>query len=350
MKKRCQFKLTKESINSIEAVKHDAVSLVGVCSDEEIILASLLSSATSTTKTSTQQVLFKNGVELSALRSIANGSLLLASDATKLHVFDLAGGSGGKPTSTYKFSKDSINTLDTNASGTLVATGDDTGDIKLIDLRCPNAPSAAAAAVTLRLNTTLRRHTNVCFTVRFNPLNEHELISGSYDCSVLKWDVRTSSSSYAQKIDIADVLARHSSPNDELYSTMTPAFVHCTQIATGCRPHQPLLLCGVETGMCLAFDLATFAYVSHRQLETLNCALTQIEPTPDPEVFATGGNGGHIRLMRIDDDPTATTMATKDDVAATVAHGAKLNCMRRLGAASLLVADTSNRLTLYEFN
>ncbi len=64
---------------------------------------------------------------------------------------------------------------------------------------------------------------------RFNPVNESEIFSCSFDCSVLKWDLRQTAA-FVNKIEInesmAEIKQSNSGSEDVFLSTMTPSFVH----------------------------------------------------------------------------------------------------------------------------
>jgi len=101
------------------------------------------------------------------------------------------------------------------------------------------------AIPSVKLKKNLSTHTNICSDLKFNPSNESELFSCSFDCSVVKWDMRLVKKSSAEskanflcKIEIGETLSEINStklaPNrqtnysveDLLISTMTPCFVH----------------------------------------------------------------------------------------------------------------------------
>ena len=70
--------------------------------------------------------------------------------------------------------------MDVNPEGTLLASGDDNGDVILVDL-----PSS-------EIHVTLAAHTSLCTAVKFSPYAENEVFSGGMDCAVKSWDIETS--------------------------------------------------------------------------------------------------------------------------------------------------------------
>lgn len=69
---------------------------------------------------------------------------------------------------------------------------------------------------------------------KFNGTNENEIFSCSFDCSILKWDLRMVKSGdnknpFVKRIDMNETMVevnRAKKSEDMLVSTMTPSFVH----------------------------------------------------------------------------------------------------------------------------
>jgi WD40 repeat protein len=70
-----------------------------------------------------------------------------------------------------------INSVDVNASRTLVVTGDDFGDVKLFNYPClPKAKSVAFGG-----------HSSHVVTTRFTPDDKYLLSTGGHDLSIIQW-------------------------------------------------------------------------------------------------------------------------------------------------------------------
>lgn len=360
--------LHKSSINSVELNNE----LAFTCCDEKIVTYNFV------TKTKLELFRAKEAEEISYLRCL-NDALLLAAVSERMCFVDI---SSSKLLHECKQFKDCINTFDINRAGNCLASGDDSGEIRLFDLRANNSE--------LSLAKTLGGHDNICYAIKFNPANENELFSGSFDCSVLKWDLRLAKKSttkskpaYVKQVNMSEVMlnvAKYSQlranrllseENDCLISTMTPCFVHSLHFT----PRSNRLLCGLENGVCVALDPATCDYAGHEQLQKLNCALNQFAPfnDDDNELTIASGNGTSIEFVRINDvtssdetsdsskKPTRTMskqneallkaftpkigMQKVDDM--QIDHKYKVNSFK-YSNGRLFVGDTSNNLTIYK--
>ena len=151
-----------------------------------------------------------------------------------MQIFDL---NTLKQLSNYKISRDTINSIEINKN--LIACSDDLGEIKLLDLR---------EKTLLTNKKVLKKHENICYCVKFNPLNDNELFSGSFDSTILKWDLR--SLKCVSQININEVMTKHQdSTNDSFISNMTPCFVHSLSFTY--LNQQSVLLAGISLNFYL---------------------------------------------------------------------------------------------------
>lgn len=340
--------LNQDSINSIDLLESNK-NLVFTCSDEEIVVYN--------TETRDRSKLFSSESGNDEIGSIKSTSLnqteiLLATNDKFIHVFDV---NTLKQLGKHKFAKDSINCLEVNKQASLLAIGDDTGEIRLIDLRLNPANTESS----LTLKKTLAKHENICFTLKFNPLNENELFSGSFDCSIIKWDtrfVKNNKSAMKKQFQVGELMGKLDSQKEKeknLISSMTPCFVHSLHFYE--KQNANVLCCGIENGLCLALNPISLEYLSCKQLQPFNCALTQLESfeslsrlrkeiDQDRKVFMAGGNGKSIEFAFV---------SNKNEIVkepeAAIAHGDKINCIK-YREEKLYVADTSNDLIIYDFN
>ena len=229
----------------------------------------------------------------------------------------------------------------------MLACCDDSGKINLLDLKY----SADTKLPNLTLKKSLIDHENICSSVKFNPNNEFELFSGSFDCSILKWDIRyvksNSKKSYLKKINISETLLKLNGPNNEnaLISSMTPCFVHTLKIDNS------LLFCGIENGVCMIFNITTGDYVDHIQMQSLNCALTQIESLKLPNATSNSENfkvlGGNAKIIEFLNLKNGNKLEKVESL--KINHGHKINCLKSFNK-KLFLADTSNNLTIYDLS
>ena len=172
--------LNKDSINSIEILKtsdSNSTSLA-TCSDLDI---SLINVSTNTRK-SLFSVPKSSQDELSCLKSYSNDHLF-ASHGRHVLLFDV---NQLKQINRLKFNSDTINCMELGSvnNSQVLTLGDDSGEIKIVDLRVNNG------VPSLTLKNTLKGHKNICFCLKYHPTRPYELFSGSFDCSFIKWDTR----------------------------------------------------------------------------------------------------------------------------------------------------------------
>ena len=137
-----------------------------------------------------------------------------------------------------------------------------------------------------------------------------------------------------------------------LISSMTPCFVHSLHFSE--QQNTKVLCCGIENGLCLALNPVSLEYLSCKQLQPFNCALTQLESfesvnrlkkdfDQDRKVFLAAGNGKTIEFASVSDKNEFLKESEG------IAHRDKINCIK-YREEKLYVADTSNDLTIYDFN
>ncbi len=77
----------------------------------------------------------------------------------------------------YAFNSEDINSLALSPNGTYLAAADDSGEVKIINVR------------TQELHKTLRgSHTNICAAVAFRPHHPWEVLSGGLDAQAVRWN------------------------------------------------------------------------------------------------------------------------------------------------------------------
>ncbi|KAL0693355.1 hypothetical protein Bca4012_060535 [Brassica carinata] len=138
-----------------------------------------------------------------------NEDVLYASHGNEIKSFDVHMLSAGswKPLESYSYNKDEVNQVVCNGRSSFLASADDSGDVKIVDIgrKC--------------LYKTLRAgHTSICSSVQFIPWRPWEVITGGLDSKLVLWDF---SKGRSQKI-IDFSSDTHSSSGQ----CLNPAFVH----------------------------------------------------------------------------------------------------------------------------
>ncbi|KAL5698286.1 hypothetical protein ACHQM5_029345 [Ranunculus cassubicifolius] len=106
-----------------------------------------------------------------------NEEVLYACSGTEVISFDVRVASSWKPLEIYNYNKEEINQVSCSSKSSFIAAADDSGDIKIIDIRqhC--------------LYKTLRSaHTSICSSVQFVPWKPWEVITGGLDAKLVLWD------------------------------------------------------------------------------------------------------------------------------------------------------------------
>lgn len=310
--------LHSDSINCIQINSVDGNCLIFSCSDEELNVIH--------ENGSNKQTILGGADELTSLKLTTLGDRIFLSNSKYIQIFDT---NSQKQLNRYKFFKDTINCFEFSTDESLLASCDDSGEIKLFDLRTKEKEC-------LKLKQSYRKHENICSYVKFNPLNCQYLMSGSFDCNLIKWDLRYSnlSQSCLYQININEVLATKLNQQNEFMSTMTPAFIHTIEF------FKNYILTGIENGMCLIFDFNDLKYLTHDQLHNYNCALVKISQLSD-DLFVSGGNDGKFQFFAINIEGKITR---KDDL--TIDNSLKINSFE-INEQNLYVCDTSNDLKIY---
>ncbi|KFK31526.1 hypothetical protein AALP_AA6G124000 [Arabis alpina] len=142
-----------------------------------------------------------------------NENILYASCENEIKSFDvhMLSDTSWKPLESYNYNKDEINQVVCNGRSSFLASADDSGDVKIIDIarKC--------------LYKTLRAgHTSICSTVQFIPWRPWEVITGGLDSKLVLWDF---SKGRSQKI-----IDFGSDAQSNSGQCLNPAFVHSIAI------------------------------------------------------------------------------------------------------------------------
>lgn len=166
-----------------------------------------------TEKCSVRHECFGGEAVASVSRNPANSTELYAAAGPVLYCLDLRVGSSSRELQRYDFSLEEINQVVVNQKGTYVATADDSGDVKVIDVQ------------NGKLYRTLRGvHTNICSAVQFHPQKPWEVVSGALDSKIVKWDF-----SKGKDLTSVDLVGG----NANLGQLCNPPFVHALAVPEG---------------------------------------------------------------------------------------------------------------------
>lgn len=117
----------------------------------------------------------------------------------------------------YTFNTEDINQITMNFKSSFLAAADDSGEVKIIDIRqhC--------------LYKTLRSvHTNICSSVQFHPWRPWEVISGGLDSKIVAWDF--SRGRQQMVIDAAVPTTENAENASSANQICNPPFVHALAV------------------------------------------------------------------------------------------------------------------------
>ncbi|XP_021907582.1 WD repeat-containing protein 53 [Carica papaya] len=108
-----------------------------------------------------------------------NEDIIYVSSEKEIKCFDLhkLDGASWKPLGSYNYNKDEINQIACNSRSSFLASADDTGDVKIIDIH------QHCIYKTLRAG-----HASICSSVQFIPWRPWEVITGGFDSKLIMWD------------------------------------------------------------------------------------------------------------------------------------------------------------------
>ncbi|CAL1410426.1 unnamed protein product [Linum trigynum] len=140
-----------------------------------------------------------------------NEDILYVSSGSEVKCLDVLMANDWKPLRTYNYNKDEINQIACNSRAAFLASTDDAGDVKIIDIHqhC--------------LYKTLRTgHSSICSSVQFIPWRPWEVITGGLDSKLIMWDF-----SKGRPVKIVDF---GSNSSNNTTQCLNPAFVHAIAV------------------------------------------------------------------------------------------------------------------------
>lgn len=249
-------------------------------------------------------------------------------------------------------STDEINEICFNEKGTFLAAADDSGEVKVFDVK-QQQPTVFK---------TLRGHKNLCSSVAFHPKLPWELFTGGFDCRLLSWDF-----SKARHTALFDP----STQEAKSAQSINPPFIHNISVS----PSAQWLAAGLGNANVL---LHRFSDGSTRELEGHTNAVSQVQFLDDSRLLSAANDnlvmvwdvssipppveapkprkGKQKASSKKDNNATHTDNAATEEEQAplqakiSVEHSTKINWVR--GRASekeltFFVADMSPHISAY---
>lgn len=243
------------------------------------------------------------------------------------------------PLHQFSFNREEINEICIHQNGNYLCAGDDSGDIKVIDVE--NAKV---------FKTLSRCHTNICSTVKFNPRKPWELVSGGLDCKVVRWD-------FSRGRPISEVTIQAGASQAGGYM-VNPPMVHRIDVLRNYS-----IVCGLGNGSVAVYGLHGKG-LQEKSCTSLHSAgvahVCCAELTDDKTLVMSGGNDGKIFISELQREHLASAMEKcKLKSVSRINHRSKVNWLAFQGNASgisesvshcgrLFVADQTQFISVYD--
>ncbi|XP_040858900.1 WD repeat-containing protein 53 isoform X1 [Ochotona curzoniae] len=267
----------------------------------------------------------------------------------------------------FHVNEEEINCLSLNENENLLASADDSGAIKILDLE------------SKKVSRSLKRHSNICSSVAFRPQRPLSLVSCGLDMQVMLWNLQKARPLWITNLeeDKAEEAEGPQSPGQLL----NPALAHSVSVAS-CGN---VFSCGAEDGKVRIFKVMGIKCEQELGFRGHSLGVSQVCFLPESYLLLSGGNDGMIRLWDVSSEiekkqksPTkhphrkkpkrATFTKQGRNTSASVTeqedhgrispklnieHGEKVNWLlgtKIKGHQTILVADQTSCISVYPLN
>ncbi|XP_047590032.1 WD repeat-containing protein 53 isoform X2 [Lutra lutra] len=224
----------------------------------------------------------------------------------------------------FHVNEEEINCLSLNDTENLLASADDSGAIKILDLE------------NNKVSRSLKRHSNICSSVAFRPQRPQSLVSCGLDMQVMLWNLQKARPLWITNLqeDETEEMESPQSPGQLL----NPALAHSVSVAS-CGN---IFSCGAEDGgndgKIMLWDVSS--EVEKKQKSPTKP--THRKKTKRASYTKQGGNTHHAPA----DEEEHGKILPK----LSIEHGEKVNWLlstRIKGYQNILVADQTSCISVY---
>ncbi|KAM9036177.1 WD repeat-containing protein 53 isoform 1-T5 [Sarcophilus harrisii] len=266
----------------------------------------------------------------------------------------------------FHVNEEEINCLSLNETENFLASADDSGTIKIVELE------------NKRVSRSLRKHSNICSSVAFRPQRPQSLLSCGLDMQVMLWNLQKARPLWTINLQEDEIEETGEQASSQLFN---PALVHSLSVAS-CGN---VFSCGAEDGKVRIFRVLGFKCEQELAFKGHTLGVSQVHFLPDSYWLLTGGNDGKVMLwdvtskvgkkqkspikfthkkkiktsvypkQKTNDNVLGTdeTISTELLPKLTVEHGEKVNWLsytKIKGSGQILVADQSSCISVYPLN
>ncbi|XP_038201830.1 WD repeat-containing protein 53 [Arvicola amphibius] len=178
----------------------------------------------------------------------------------------------------FHVNDEEINCLSLNETESLLASADDSGAIKILDLE------------KKKVTRSLKRHSNICSSVAFRPQRPQSLVSCGLDMQVMLWSLQK-----ARPVWITNLQEDETEETEGPQSPgrlLNPALAHSVSVAS-CGN---IFSCGAEDGKVRIFRVTGVKCERELGFKGHALGVSQVCFLPESHLLLTGGNDGKIRL------------------------------------------------------
>ncbi|EHA97832.1 WD repeat-containing protein 53 [Heterocephalus glaber] len=267
----------------------------------------------------------------------------------------------------FQVNEEEINCLSLNETENLLASADDSGAIKILDLE------------NKKVSRSLKRHSNICSSVAFRPQRPQSLVSCGLDMQVILWNLQKARALWITHLQ-EDETEETEGPQSPC-QLLNPALAHSISVAS-CGN---IFSCGAEDGKVRIFRVMGVKCEKALGFKGHTLGVSQVCFLPESYLLLTGGNDGKIMLWDVSGgvekkqkSPMKQTHRKKTKRAAyakqggnsssassvgeepgkmspkmSIEHGDKVNWLmgtKIKGQQNILVADQTNCISVYPLN
>lgn len=216
----------------------------------------------------------------------------------------------------FHVNEEEINCLSLNETENLLASADDSGAIKILDLE------------NKKVSRSLRRHSNICSSVAFRPQRPQSLVSCGLDMQVMLWNLQKARPLWITNLQ-EDEMEEMESPQSP-GQLLNPALAHSVSVAS-CGN---IFSCGAEDGKVRIFRVVGVKCEQELGFKGHTLGVSQVCFLPESYLLLTGGNDGKIMLWDVGSEiekkqksPTKHTHRKKNKRATYTKQGGNTNTL-----------------------